>query len=215
MRAFKMALAAAALALAVPASAAIITFDTAPLGPGFSGPVIENGFTYQQTYGAIRANNKGFAGRDIESQPGTEGGALVVYRADGGTFLFTSIDFAAFEPGWPQDQALSLVGVTPGGAMVQEYYTLATTNVDTPTYDNWTTEFATIGGLAGVELKSLAVVLFSIESEIPCFGAIDNLTLAAVPPNENPGVPEPATLALVAAGLMAFGWHRRKRRIPA
>jgi hypothetical protein len=138
---------------------------------------------------------------------------MVLYRQDGGTFVFNSIDFAAFEPGLPQDQALSLVGITKSGTMFQEYYTLPTTDVSSPTYDNWTTEFATLGGLAGLELKSLAIVLFSFDSEIPCYGAIDNIVIT--PPNSNTGVPEPASLALVAAGLMAFGWRRRARKAAA
>jgi hypothetical protein len=210
MRAFKTLLAAAALALAAPASATTITFDTAPVGPGFSGPIHENGYVYQETYGSLRVNSKGVPGKDMEAQPGTWGGALVLYREDGGSFVFNSIDFAAFELGWPQDQALSLVGVTAGGAMFQEYYTLSTTNVSNPTYDNWTTELATTGGLAGLELKSLAIVLYSIASHIPCYGAIDNVVLNL--PNNNPSVPEPASLALVAAGLMAFGWRRRRTK---
>lgn len=208
MRALKYALVAAAL-LAAPAAATTITFDTAPPGPGFTGPIHENGFVYQKTDGSLFVNLIGNPGRDVEAQSGTPGGAFVIYRQGGGTFQFSSIDFAAFEPGSPQDQALSLVGIAKDGSYVQEYYTLNTTNVDSPTYDNWTTEWATAGGLAGLELKSLAVVLFSITSEIPCYGAVDNLNLT--PSASNDPVPEPATLALFAAGLIGFGWRRRAK----
>jgi hypothetical protein len=196
--------------MAVPASATTITFDTAPVGPGFTGPVHESGFVYQQTYGSLFVNSKGISGHDMEAQAGTWGGAMVLYRQNGGTFLFNSIDFAAFEPGSPQDQAISLVGVTKDGTTFQEYYTLETTDIGSPTYGNWTTEFATMGGLAGLELKSLAIVLFAYASEVPCYTAIDNIVLT--PPNGNTGIPEPASLALVAAGLMAFGWRRRARK---
>jgi PEP-CTERM putative exosortase interaction domain len=213
MRAFKILLAVAALAMAVPASATTITFDTAPLGPGFTGPIHENGFVYQQTYGSLFVNSKGIGGHDLEAQAGTWGGAMVLYRENGGTFLFNSVDFAAFEIGPSHTQAISLVGVTKGGTMFQEYYTLPTTDIRSPTYANWTTEFATTGGLAGLELKSLAFVLFAYTGEIPCYTAIDNVVLAD--PNGNTGVPEPASLALVAAGLMAFGWRRRARKVAA
>lgn len=213
MRAFKTLLAAAALLMAVPASATTITFDTAPVGSGFTGPIHENGFVYQQTYGFLYVNTKGISGNDMEAQAGTWGGAMVLYRQNGGTFIFNSIDFAAFELGPTNTQAISLVGVTKGGAMFQEYYSLPTTNIRTPTYTNWTTEFATMGGLAGLELKSLAIVLFAYTGEVPCYTAIDNVVLT--PPNSNTGVPEPASLALVAAGLMAFGWRRRARKAAA
>lgn len=210
MHIFKALLAAAALAMAVPASATTITFDTAPTGPGFTGPVHENGYVYQQTYGSLFVNSKGISGNDMEAQVGTWGGAMVLYRQNGGTFLFNSIDFAAFEAGPSNTQAISLVGVTKGGAMFQEYYTLPTTDISSPTYANWTTEWATKGGLAGLELKSLAIVLFAYAGEVPCYTAIDNISLTT--PSGNTGVPEPASLALVAGGLMAFGWRRRQRK---
>jgi hypothetical protein len=196
---------AAAIALAAPAAAGPITFETAPFGPGFTGPVTENGFNYQQTDGSLFVNAFGNPGQDMEATAGTLGGALVVYRVDGGTFKFNSIDFAAYEAGPPQEQALSLVGVTKDGTLVQEYYTLDTTSVFSPKYANWTTEFPTMGGLAGLELKSLAIVLFSIESDVPCYGAVDNLNLT-------PSVPEPATLALFGAGLLGFAVRRRRAK---
>ncbi len=210
MRAFKTLLAAAALTMAVPACATTITFDGAPYGPGFTGPVTDNGFTYKQTSGSLFVNTWGKPGKDMEAKSGTPGGALVLYRQDGKAFVLASIDFAAYEAGsTPQEQALSLVGVTKDGTMFQEYYTLDTTSTFIPSYDNWTTEFPTLGGLAGLELKSLAIVLFSYPSEVPCYSAVDNINVIT---SSSETVPEPASLALLAGGLMGFGWRLRQRR---
>jgi len=213
MRAFKTAFVAVAIALGAPASAGPIdiTFQTAPYGPNFTGPVTENGFTYMQTDGSLYVNQWGNPGQDMEAMEDTLGGSLVVFRTDGQLFTFNSIDFAAYEDTTtPQEQALSLVGVTKDGTQIQEYYTLDTTNVYDPTYSNWTTEFPTAGNLAGVELKSLAIVLFSIQSDVPCYGAVDNLNLTLG--SNNPPVPEPATLALFGAGLLGFAARRRAKR---
>jgi hypothetical protein len=208
MHAWKTLTAAAAIAFAVPASAGVVTFSTAPYGPGFTGPVAENGYVYQQTDGSLFVNVWGNPGQNMEALAGTAGGALVVYRQNGGTFHFDSIDFASYEPSGLDQQFLSLVGVTKSGKLFQEFYTLNNTSIYSPQYANWTTEYPTLGGLAGLELKSLAIVLYSAESTIPCYGAVDNVVLSDI--NREPGVPEPATLALFGAGLAGFFARRRK-----
>ena len=65
-----------ASALASPAFADLITFETAPSGAGFTGPVTENGFTYSTLSGGLFVNGLGNPGQDMEGNEDTGGGVL-------------------------------------------------------------------------------------------------------------------------------------------
>jgi hypothetical protein len=80
----------------IDAAAATITFETAPFGFGFTGPVTENGFTYSTLSGNLVVENFGNPGQDMEGDVSLGGGALdIVAAVGGGTFTFSSLDFSA------------------------------------------------------------------------------------------------------------------------
>lgn len=184
-------------ALAAPAAANVISFETAPSGPGFAGPVIEDGFSYENGSGGLYINSLCNPGRDLEGDQISGGGVVVVRRADGGKFRFDSIDFAAFNRSGTGTQDLIIAGVA-GGFLQFDVYTAFNT-ADAP-YTNWTTEYADV--LHNKLLDEMYVIVGGGSEPTSFTSAIDNLVLT-------PSVPEPASLALLAAGLLVFGARRR------
>jgi hypothetical protein len=182
-----------AAAMTMPAAANVITFDTAPTG-GFIGPVTESGFTYQLAFGSLGINSAGHPGMDLEGF-----GVLAIRRADGGLFRFDSVDFATYSLDGTGTQDLIVAGGYSGGLVGFDTFTLANA-ADLP-YSNWTNEAAM--GLHGLLVDTLLVILGAGTDPEPYSSAVDNLTLT-------PDVPEPASLALLAGGLVFL---RRRRRI--
>ena len=82
-----------ASALALPALASTITFETANVGL-FTGPVTESGFTYSKLSGVLLVNPLlvGNPGKDAEGTI-SGGGVLKIVSAAGGNFNFNALDF--------------------------------------------------------------------------------------------------------------------------
>jgi hypothetical protein len=129
-----------------------------------------------------------------------------IVSATGGDFTFDSVDFSAFQGTSPPtgSQTLAVKGLLDASTVGMDTYTLANTN-DIP-YTNWTTELASI--LAGKTLSELDITL----NAGPHFTeSIDNVVLTPVPVPV-PAVPQPFSLALLGAGVLALelGWRRRR-----
>ena len=189
---------AAASALAPPALANEITFETAPLGGGFTGPVTEDGFTYSTLSGGLFVNDFGNPGRDMEGQESVGGGVLKIARAGGGNFTFDDVDFSAFDTSGTGTQTLKVEGFLGASAVATDQYTLADTS--SAPFTNWTTEATS--ALAGKTFSELDIALNAGESPTVFRENIDNVVLAPIP--------EPTSLALLAAGILALGWFRRR-----
>jgi hypothetical protein len=109
-----------ASALALPALANTITFNTA-LPPGnlsgsFNGPVTEDGFTYSKLNGELRVNPFGNPGQDAEGNI-SGGGVLKIVLAGGGNFKFNALDFSAFDFSGTGSQTLKVEGFLGGSAV--------------------------------------------------------------------------------------------------
>ena len=201
-----------ASALTSPVLANTITFETAPFGAGFSGPVTEAGFTYSKLNGALFVNNAGNSGQDVEGQAAVVGaaggGVLKIVSATLGDFDFNALDFAAFNILGTGSQALKVEGFLSGLSVGVDQYTLANTKTFDPKYGNWTTEAAST--LAGKSISELDITLnaSAAGSGSQFLEAVDNVVLTP----ELAVISEPSSLTLLAAAAGAsFLWLRRRR----
>jgi hypothetical protein len=192
--------------LALPAVASTITFETAPFGAGFTGPVTENGFTYSRLSGGLFINSLGNPGQDAEGAEGVGGGVLKIVSATGGDFNFNGLDFSAFDFSGTGSQTLTVQGFLAGSSVGVDQYTLANTNVFNPNYSNWTTEVSSV--LAGKSISELDITLnASVAGSGSLFGEnIDNVVLTP------DAVPEPSSLTIVAVAVVGASFIRLRQR---
>ena len=197
-----------ASALALPALANTITFDTANLGV-FTGSVTEDGFTYSKLSGGLLVDQFGNPGRDLEGLSTVGGGVVKIVSATGGDFNFNALDFSAFDLSGTGSQTLKVEGFLGGSSVGADQYTLANTKVFDPKYDNWTTEAASV--LAGKSISELDITLSaSIAGTGSLFNEnIDNLVLTP----DLAAIPEPASLTILTVAALGASFIRRRRRL--
>ena len=193
---------------AASAQAATITFDSADTGP-FAGPVTENGYTYAASSGALFAEPFGNSGGDMEGFAAEGGGVLGIHKESPGAFTFSGLDFAAYRNFGAGSQTLNITGYLGGIAMGSDVFTLATTNIFSPSYSNWTHLSAV--NLSGVLIDDLEISLpgsltSNSDLSFQTYAAVDNVSLDAG------GVPEPATWAMMMLGFAGLGAVLRARR---
>jgi hypothetical protein len=129
-----------------------------------------------------------------------------IVSATGDDFDFNALDFSAFDFSGTGSQTLRVEGFLAGLSVGVDQYTLANTKIFDPKYGNWTTKAAS--ALAGETISELHISLNasnaggSISNE-----NIDNVVLTPVVE----GVPEPASVALLGAGVLVLGWVRRRK----
>jgi hypothetical protein len=126
---------------------------------------------------------------------------LKIVSATGGDFDFNALDYSAFNASVTGSQTLVVKGLLGGSTVGMDTYTLTSTS-NIP-YTNWTTELASV--LAGKTLSELDITL---NAGFHSSENIDNVVLTPVPV---PAVPQPFSLALLGAGVLALelGWRRR------
>ena len=194
-----------------PALANTITFETATLGAGFTGPVTEDGFTYSTLSGRLFINQFGNPGRDAKGNQSLGGGVLKIVSATGGDFNFNALDFAAFDLlGTGGRLFFTVEGFVGGSSVGVDEYTLTNTAIFSPRYANWTTEAASV--LAGKTISELRIPLIASNAGTGfTFGEnVDNVVLTPVLAQ----IPEPASLALLGVAVVGAGFIRLRRSRP-
>jgi hypothetical protein len=140
----------------------------------------------------------------------------IVPATGSGTFSFTSLD-ASFIGMAGVDYpltagAIQVFGFNPGANPVTEQFNLAGPSNGQTSFQTFTAS----SDFASQQFAEIAVVGFLCDASGECTGldnnggeyALDNIMLSDQPVSN---VPEPATAALLAAGLLGFGVRKRKR----
>ena len=118
----------AASALVSSALANTITFETAPLDQGFTGPVTEDGFTYSTLSGGLFVNGFGNPGQDMEPET-VGGGVLKIVSATGGDFDFNALDYSVWSISGTGSQTLVVKGLLGASTVGMDTYTLPGTSM--------------------------------------------------------------------------------------
>lgn len=198
------------IALTGRASASIVTFESAPLGFGFTGPVTEDGFTYETLSGNLFVEDFGNPGQDMEGDVFLGGGALDIVSAVGGeTFTFDNLDFSASvgsDYTGSASQTLTVEGLLGGSLVAIDAFVLS----NSVNSMNWTTEAA--ANLAGVTVDELQITLSAGDTApgdlLSAFKeAVDNIVFTPT----TTAVPEPSSSALFATGMFVLGLLRRRK----
>jgi hypothetical protein len=177
----------------------IITFDNLNINP-LTGSHTEGAFTYTVVSGSAW---------DIVNSLGNPASALTTgffavpnvgdeidfFLTGGGLFTFDSFDFASTSDG-SQSDSVNLFGEV-GGVQTQQLLDISSTS------GTWQTNMP--GFSAPIDTLRL-VIASAGDTDL----ALDNFVLTPAPS----AVPEPASLTLLglgAAGLLGYGWRRRRR----
>ncbi len=219
---FRLAKLSVAPVLAVLAASTFTSAHAVPVTIGFEAPpsnffngtasATEVGFTYSPsttdpTTNSLYVAGNGNPGQDMESDGTINGGILkVVSNTVGQTFSFLGTDVATFNVVAGTPGTVTVTGLLGGQTVGTDSYTVNAVDFPGPNdnpsrYANWTTELAS--GLAGKQIDTLLVNLPATSFD-QAYAAIDNLQLET-------GVPEPASLSLLGAGLLGLAAYRRRR----
>jgi hypothetical protein len=194
---FKKAAAASALAVLAcgSASAAVITFDDfySEAGASHYLPILTyanssytaDGYTFASSGGVVVHHAVVGSLLSLDSTLGASIGVTTTLSS-GGNFSLSSLDLTALTK-----ETVTFTAVTAAGATVQESFT---SKFGTSTFNFTNPAFA--------DVKSVS---WTQSSNILKDYAVDNVTLAAA-------VPEPATYAMLFAGLGLLGFMGRRKK---